>query len=158
MITIQIDGKTYTVAREKMWVYHKLQQFINVWYLEEVKENKNSISDKQDQSEVKIGSIDHKFTPWQVIEVSNDGERWERKYFQRITDSDLTDWCIYQVWDTTITYVPEFWKFARPIEDKIELLNSQLKAAWVSSEYFIVSDKIDELQTLLNKIKELWPL
>lgn len=71
MITIQIDGKTYTVAREKMWVYHKLQQFINVWYLEEVKENKNSISDKQDQSEVKIGSIDHKFTPWQIIEVSN---------------------------------------------------------------------------------------
>lgn len=40
MITISINGKTYTVAREKMTVGYRLKQFIDMGYLEEVKENK----------------------------------------------------------------------------------------------------------------------
>ena len=85
-------------------------------------ETKEEPTHKWEHQNDVCSKVTPQFTPWQEIEVSNDGENWERKYFQRITDSDLTDWCIYQVWDTTITYVPEFWKFARPIEDKIELL------------------------------------
>ena len=42
------------------------------------------------------------------------------------------------------------------IKERIDQLHSQLKASWVSSEYFIVSEKIAELQAVLSKIEELW--
>jgi len=51
------------------------------------------------------------FTPWQMIEVSNDGEKWKVRTFDKILDNSqhnvgTKEWYAYL--------------FARPIEDKIE--------------------------------------
>lgn len=69
----------------------------------------NSLSDKQDQSQVKIGSIDHEFTPWQMIEVSQDGEKWEEEEFIGFT-VEKKFFCKNKHWRCS------FWSCARPIE------------------------------------------
>lgn len=41
------------------------------------------------------------------------------------------------------------------IQERIEELHSKLKEAWVSTEYFCISEQISELQAVLSKIEEL---
>ena len=66
-------------------------------------------------------------TPWQEIEVSNDGERWYKKEFTHtgrgiaLADKTIyfyTTWLDPEYNDGRKLW--EWWKFARPIEDKIE--------------------------------------
>ena len=41
------------------------------------------------------------------------------------------------------------------IKERIEELRQKLKEAWVSTEYFCISEQISELQAVLSKIEEL---
>ncbi len=79
------------------WIYDKL---IYDFLVEEIKENKEP-----------------QFTPWQMVEVSNDGEKWYKYIFSRIV-SDKYICCVDTYhWQYECSY-----RFARPIEDKIEPL------------------------------------
>lgn len=66
---------------------------INTGHLEEVKENKEP-----------------QFTPWQEIEVSDDWDKWYTSVFEK---KEFDGFRCKHDW---------LWLFARPIEDKIELL------------------------------------
>jgi len=41
------------------------------------------------------------------------------------------------------------------IKERIKELRPKLKEAWVSTEYFCISEQISELQAVLSKIEEL---
>jgi len=75
----------------------------------------------------KINGKERTPTPWQMIEVSNDGERWYKKEFTHtgrgiaLADKTIyfyTTWLDPEYNDGRKLW--EWWKFARPIEDKIE--------------------------------------
>lgn len=85
-------------------------------------EEPETVSDK---NMIRINKYD--FTPWQEIEVSNDGERWYKKEFTHtgrgiaLADKTIyfyTTWLDPEYNDGRKLW--EWWKFARPIEDKIE--------------------------------------
>jgi hypothetical protein len=179
MITITYKGKTYKMQEPFPWFEWTIHVWLENGTLEEVKENKEpQFTPWQEEPEdlfttckcdaCKDGDawLEPNMKEWtpiegEEIEVSNDGENWERKYFQRITDSDLTDWCIYQVWDTTITYVPEFWKFARPI-DKIEQVKVETKSipldtwTWVRPEQVTIPEFFSEY-VYLDTWRKVYP-
>ena len=81
-----------------------IQQYIEVGALEEVKENKEP-----------------QFTPWQMIEVSDDGEKWEKRIFDFFPSEENTwVWCRPFNWDEK-GFLRK-WKYARQPQEDIELL------------------------------------
>lgn len=59
-------------------------------------------------------TADYQFTPWQEIEVSNDGEEWEKRFF---VENNPRGW--YEVEYKWLSSMTDYFEFARPI-DKIE--------------------------------------
>lgn len=60
-------------------------------------------------------------TPWQMIEVSNDGEKWEKRIFDFFPSEENTwVWCRPFNWDEK-GFLRK-WKYARQPQEDIELL------------------------------------
>lgn len=55
------------------------------------------------------------FTPWQEIEVSNDGEKWEKRTFQNMIKEKFQCWQTEEEHNKTTMFL-KLWQFARPLE------------------------------------------
>lgn len=111
---LQHLGKTYTLARSKWTVLSTIEEWIDKWFLEVVGE------EKEIQPTVTMhipacwsgkSNTGWSPTPWELIEVSNDGEKWEKKYFERINEKWLYRTEFEWLWAQNTTF-----KFARPIQ------------------------------------------
>ena len=172
MITITTQGKTYQIVDLKGRIKSTIEEWIRSWFLEEVKENKDSILEKlrnglekrkqkmleenwwpscieqvvwtlavldsleqpkEETIHIPPVSEDDKWvnhpsdswtpTPWQMIEVSNDGEKWgdrplEFKWMNQHGQYETLD---YFEWKNNRMFF-SFWNHARPLsQEDIEL-------------------------------------
>ncbi len=53
--------------------------------------------------------------PWQEIEVSNDGEKWEKRTFQNMIKEKFQCWQTEEEHNKTTMFL-KLWQFARPLE------------------------------------------
>lgn len=98
------------------------------------------------------------FTPWQMIEVSNDGEKWEKREFAHtgrgiaLADKTIyfyTTWLDPEYNDGRKLW--EWWKFARPIKIEPELpeFNYEKLEENIRDVEF---EKLDELRHMIGHI------
>lgn len=184
MITITTQGKTYQIVDLKGRIKSTIEEWIRSWFLEEVKENKDSILEKLrnglekrkqkmieenwwpscieqvvwtlavlDSLETKEEPVpptdkwreqyiaDHpdelsqlqtfaspdkfkamreqpQFTPWQMIEVSNDGEKWEQEP-RKFVKNNPTWW--YEVEYKWLTSMTDYFEYARPLQPQEDI-------------------------------------
>lgn len=90
-------------------------------------------------------------TPWQEIEVSNDGEKWYKYRFSMMSWTAPTIYIVNvdtENWQYACSY-----RFARPIEDKIELLPPHEFSYDSQTEFeMIVMQRLELLTNALNQL------
>ena len=127
----------YDTNKTKEWNYQEYQKQLkkaqDEWWAG-VKENKEP-----------------QFTPWQEIEVSNDGEKWYKYRFSMMSWTAPTIYIVNvdtENWQYACSY-----RFARPIEDKIELLPPHEFSYDSQTEFeMIVMQRLELLTIALNKL------
>lgn len=148
MITITFDGKTYKITRFD-WIITQLWGWIKSGALEEIKENKEPETTQ--------------FTPWQMIEVSQDGEKWEEEEFIGFT-VEKKFFCKNKHWRCS------FCKYARPLEKKEKMIeipdfdSNKLEVdslkAWAGNQILTVAYAVDRLweqvEALTSHLKAMY--
>lgn len=115
------DPRDDAQAYAYWWVLNRLNE------LETQPEEPVPLSDKWTEQYI---ADNQQFTPWEMIEVSNDNEKWEKRQLISLEKVPLYD-------KTFLESMPDkeypktkgdnwfafaFWKYARPIKEEIELL------------------------------------
>ena len=123
------------------------------WELEEVLDFVNSLETKENKEPTWVDDLQwisklieedvkkEQFTPWQEIEVSDDWDKWYTSVFKKKEFDGF--WCKND-W---------VWLFARPIEDKIELLPPHEFSYDSQTEFeMIVMQRLELLTNALNQL------
>lgn len=76
------------------------------------------------------------FTPWQMIEVSNDGEKWEQEP-RKFVKNNPTWW--YEVEYKWLTSMTDYFEYARPLQPQEDIELQKLVEIW-DFDYMKITD------------------